>query len=100
MVTGATGKVGRVFVEAYQRSCPRGVLRALCNNRMLEASERLQVVKGSIGSRATCARAMEGVTHVVHLATVKETPDLVMDVTVKGLFMLLEPRAFSWATHV
>jgi UDP-glucose 4-epimerase len=33
---------------------------------------------------------MEGVTHVVHLATVKETPDLVMDVTVKGLFMLLE----------
>lgn len=29
-------------------------------------------------------------THVVHLATVKETPDLVMDVTVKGLFQLLE----------
>jgi hypothetical protein len=33
---------------------------------------------------------MDGVTHVVHLATVKETPDLVMDVTVKGLFQLLE----------
>lgn len=33
---------------------------------------------------------MAGVTHVVHLATVKETPDLVMDVTVKGLFQLLE----------
>ena len=29
-------------------------------------------------------------THVVHLATVKETPDLVMDVTVKGMFQLLE----------
>ena len=33
---------------------------------------------------------MAGVTHVVHLATVKETPGLVMDVTVKGLFLLLE----------
>ena len=33
---------------------------------------------------------MAGVTHVVHLATCKETPDDVMDVTVKGLFWLLE----------
>jgi nucleoside-diphosphate-sugar epimerase len=30
------------------------------------------------------------VTHVLHLATCKETPDDVMDVTVKGLFWLLE----------
>ena len=34
--------------------------------------------------------AMRGVTHVVHLATCKETPEDVMDVTVKGLFWLLE----------
>jgi nucleoside-diphosphate-sugar epimerase len=34
--------------------------------------------------------AMDGVTHVVHLATCKEIPELVMDVTVKGLFWLLE----------
>ena len=33
---------------------------------------------------------MDGVTYVVHLATCKETPDLVMDVTVKGLFWLTE----------
>ena len=33
---------------------------------------------------------MDGVTHVVHLATCKETPEVVMDVTVKGLFWLLE----------
>ena len=33
---------------------------------------------------------MQGVTHVVHCATCKETEDLVMDVTVKGLFWLLE----------
>jgi hypothetical protein len=47
LVTGATGKVGQVFVKAYQKACSRGVLRALCNNRMLEPSERLQVVKGA-----------------------------------------------------
>ena len=33
---------------------------------------------------------MEGVTHVLHLATCKETPERIMDVTVKGLFWLLE----------
>ena len=33
---------------------------------------------------------MEGVSHVVHLATCKEIPELVMDVTVKGLFWLTE----------
>jgi hypothetical protein len=33
---------------------------------------------------------MQGVTHVVHLATCKEIPETVMDVTVKGLFWLLE----------
>ncbi len=36
------------------------------------------------------SRALEGVTHVVHLATCKEIPADVMDVTVKGLFWLLE----------
>ncbi len=33
---------------------------------------------------------MDGVTHVLHLATVKETPEQIMDVAVKGLFWLLE----------
>ena len=34
--------------------------------------------------------AVAGVSHVVHLATCKETPEVVMDVTVKGLFWLIE----------
>jgi nucleoside-diphosphate-sugar epimerase len=33
---------------------------------------------------------MHGVTHVLHCATCKETPDDFIDVTVKGLFWLLE----------
>jgi nucleoside-diphosphate-sugar epimerase len=38
---------------------------------------------------------MDGVTHVVHLATCKETPDQIMDVAVKGLFWLLETSRLS-----
>ncbi len=34
-------------------------------------------------------------THVIHLATCKETPDAVMDVAVKGLFWLLEEYRIS-----
>jgi nucleoside-diphosphate-sugar epimerase len=43
-----------------------------------------------MSERADVARAMEGVTHVLHLATSKETPESIMDVAVKGLFWLLE----------
>jgi nucleoside-diphosphate-sugar epimerase len=65
-------------------------IRALCHNRVLAETGMLSVVKGSIAERAVCRAAMRDVTHVVHLATCKETPDDVMDVTVKGLFWLLE----------
>jgi len=40
-------------------------------------------------------QAMDGVTHVLHLATCKETPDQIMDVSVKGLFWLLETCRMS-----
>jgi nucleoside-diphosphate-sugar epimerase len=53
------------------------------------------VVQGSIADRAVVSRAMAGATHVLHLATCKETPDEVMDVTVKGLFWLLEEARMS-----
>ena len=48
------------------------------------------MVTGSIESRDSVAEAMAGVTHVLHLATSKETPESIMDVAVKGLFWLLE----------
>jgi UDP-glucose 4-epimerase len=47
-------------------------------------------VRGSISERTVVTAAMKGITHVVHCATCKETPESVMDVTVKGLFWLLE----------
>ena len=92
LVTGATGKVGRVFIEAVlaDRRFAGFEVRALCHNRRLEPRPRLEVISGSIDDRALVGEAMGGVTHVVHLATSKETPDTIIDVAIKGLFWLLE----------
>ena len=92
LVTGATGKVGQQFIGRFlaDQRWSGARVRALCHNRLLEESERLQVVRGSISERSVVDEAIRGVTHVVHLATCKETPDDVMDVTVKGMFWLLE----------
>ena len=94
LVTGATGKVGRRLVtelietERFREAS----IRALCHNRTFAGIEN---VKGTIADRACVRAAMQEVTHVVHLATCKETPDDVMDVTVKGLFWLLEEFRLS-----
>jgi UDP-glucose 4-epimerase len=90
LVTGAVGKVGSHFIGSILRTDPDVTIRALCHNRLLEPAERLEVVRGSISERTAVHAAMQGVTHVLHCATCKETPDDVMDVTVKGLFWLLE----------
>lgn len=92
LITGATGKVGRRLMEKVLSSSalPDLRVRALCHNRSLPESERVSTVRGSIASRDVVREAMQGVTHVVHLATCKEIPEDVMDVTVKGLFWLLE----------
>jgi UDP-glucose 4-epimerase len=92
LVTGATGKVGRHFIErALQTEVLQHVtIRALCHNRLLEPRPRLETMQGSISDRVVVGKAMEDVTHVLHCATCKETPDDIIDVTVKGLFWLLE----------
>ena len=92
LVTGAAGKVGQHFIGRFlaDPAWDGAVVRALCHNRLLPAGERLDPVRGSIAERSDVVRAADGVTHVVHLATCKETPDDVIDVTVKGLFWLLE----------
>jgi UDP-glucose 4-epimerase len=92
LVTGATGKVGSHFIERVLRSDDHAHLRirALCHHRLLDAGPRLAIVQGSIADRRVVSKAMDGVTHVLHCATCKETPDEVIDVTIKGLFWLLE----------
>jgi len=92
LVTGATGKVGRTFIARLlaDPDFSSFTVRALCHNRALEPHERIQIAPGSIEYREVVEKAMDGVTHVLHLATCKETPEQIMDVAVKGLFWLLE----------
>ena len=94
LITGATGKVGQHLIAHLleEDGIGPGQLRALCHRREIAG---LDCVKGTIADRDCVRRAMQGVTHVVHLATCKETPDDVMDVTVKGLFWLLEEFRLS-----
>ncbi len=92
LVTGASGKVGQAFLQRYlaRPAEDRMHVRALCHNRLLPAQEGMEVVRGSMADRDDVHRAMEGVTHLLHLATCKETPDAIMDVAIKGLFWALE----------
>jgi len=92
LLTGAAGKVGSNFLKRFLTEDRFGGarVRAVCHNRIIEASERVEVMRGSISDRDVVERALDGVTHVVHLATCKETPEDVIDVTVKGLFWMLE----------
>ena len=92
LVTGATGKVGKAFIHHLlaDSKFDSFKVRALCHNRELESHDRIENIHGSIEHRDVVDKAMEGVTHVAHLATVKETPEQIMDVAVKGLFWLLE----------
>jgi UDP-glucose 4-epimerase len=92
LVTGATGKVGTQFIRRILEADDfrDSTIRALCHNRGLERHERLKIVKGSISDRAVVRESMRGITHVVHCATSKETEESVIDVSIKGLFWLLE----------
>jgi len=92
LATGATGKVGRHFIAKLlgDTNFDSFGIRALCHQRTLDEHDRLEVVRGSISERDVVANAVAGVSHVLHLATCKETPDAIMDVAVKGMFWLLE----------
>jgi hypothetical protein len=92
LVTGATGKVGQNFIASLLAN-PKFAefkVRALCHHRSLPGTERLEVIRGSIEHREVAGAALADVSHVVHLATSKETPDSAMDVAIKGMFWLLE----------
>ncbi|WP_265519958.1 NAD-dependent epimerase/dehydratase family protein [Nitratireductor luteus] len=92
LITGAAGKVGSHFLPAFlsEHRFAEWQVAALCHNRGLPAAPRVSVIHGSLSDRGSVEAAMSGITHVVHMAAVKETPELAMDVGVKGMFHLLE----------
>ncbi len=92
LVTGATGKVGQAFIQRLlnEPGFETAIVRVLCHHRDLKPQTRLEVVRGSIDDRVFVNEAVKDVTHVLHLATSKETSESIMDVAVKGMFWLLE----------
>ncbi len=92
LVTGATGKVGSYFIQRVLNDdrLAGATIRALCHNRLPQPNPRVEIVTGSISDRDVVRAAAAGVSQVVHCATCKESEDIVIDVTVKGLFWLLE----------
>lgn len=91
LVTGITGKVGTNFLPAFLAS-PKfegWQIRAVCNERTIDHPQ-VEVVKCSLSDGRAIRDAMAGTTHVLHMASVKESPDLAMEVGVKGMFNLLE----------
>lgn len=91
LVTGASGKVGRRVVKRLLAEFPDAPIRAMVHSRDLDlADHRIEVVRGNIAEQTFVDAAMQDITHVVHMATCKELPEIVMDVVVKGMFWLLE----------
>ena len=88
LVTGGTGKVGQALLPALLADAryEGADVVALCHNRSVGPADGLTVLRGSINDATSVAAAMEGVTHVLHLAAVKESPDMAIDVSVKGMF--------------
>lgn len=91
LVTGLTGKVGSNFLPEFltTEKFSGWSLRAVCNNRIIDHAA-VEIVRGSLSDTDAVHAAMDGVTHVLHMAAVKESPDLAIDVGVKGMFNLLE----------
>ncbi len=92
LLTGVTGKVGQNFLPAFLQTdrFRDWTVAAVCNKRTIPETDRISVIRGSLGDRSTVDAALDGVTHVLHMAAVKESPDLCMDVAVKGMFLMLE----------
>jgi hypothetical protein len=61
LVTGATGKVSQTFIKHLFKDArfDSFIVRGLCHNRILDAGERLEVVRGSIQDLETTSGILE-----------------------------------------
>jgi UDP-glucose 4-epimerase len=98
LVTRATGKVGVNLIERLL-SDPRwrvARVRALCHSRTIAETDRIEVVKGKHRRPRLCRSHNARRDACRTLGGMQGNPETVMDVTVKGLFWLLE--AFRQST--
>lgn len=73
LVTGGTGFLGNHFLAELCKRVDSSDIRVLSlfNTPTLDASG-VEVIIGTVTSSADVARAMEGITHVYHLAGFEE----------------------------
>lgn len=92
LLTGATGKLGQSLLPVLRRHVApsKAGIVALCNRRGLPDASGVNVLQGSLADPDVARRAMDGVTHVIHMAAVKESPTLAFDVALRGMYLLLE----------
>lgn len=87
LVTGATGKIGRSLVPALLEAGYE--VRATRYQTPLPWKQ-VEAARGSMADAKFIARAVRGVDAVIHLATCKEDPDQIFNVSMGGMFHLLE----------
>ncbi|MBM4258833.1 MAG: NAD-dependent epimerase/dehydratase family protein [Deltaproteobacteria bacterium] len=69
LVTGGTGFLGQYLIRALSHTAlPVRVLSRNPTKHTHQASERVEVVAGDVTDPPSLARALDGVTHVVHAA--------------------------------
>ena len=97
LVTGATGKVGRTFIDQFlaDPAFDAFTVRALCHNRVLEPPTSARDCDGIAGRIARMQMRRCGIRHMCCISRREGDAGIVMDVAVKGLFWLLEACRIS-----
>jgi nucleoside-diphosphate-sugar epimerase len=100
LITGGAGFIGTQLAKRLVDDNRVIVLDNLHRDALagteLSRHANLRLVRGDVRDPKAVAEAMQGATHVVHLAsiagvdTVRSNPLLTMDVTIKGTFNVLE----------
>jgi nucleoside-diphosphate-sugar epimerase len=109
LVTGGTGFLGSALVRRLVKDGRR--VRVLDNNwrgmasRLADVSDDVEMIEGDIRDAPAVQRAVEGVGHVLHLASVNGTehfyrqPELVLDVGVRGMINVVDACAKHNCVH-
>lgn len=90
LVTGAGGRVGAPFREAYRDYYS---LKLMLHKKRLEALPGEEVVHGDIADLDSVANAMNGVEAVVHMAAdpkVEATWDSILNLNIVGTYNIFE----------
>ena len=103
LITGGAGFIGTRLAARLVESNRVRVLDTLHRDALtgteLAAHPRLELVRGDVRDVAAVRRALDGVTHVVHLAsiagvdTVMSRPFDTMEISIKGTFNVVEAAA-------